>query len=92
MIRRRNALPSGRLRFMSVMFHMRLCRFSSVVGCVVQMSLSRMCVVSRQLMIPRLMMLCGFAVVLAGMLQMVGCFVMMLCCLPRHSQFPLDIA
>jgi hypothetical protein len=44
--------------------------------------------VGRQLMVARFMMLPGFTVVLAGMLQMLGCLVMMFRCLLRHGSPP----
>ncbi len=61
------------------MFYMRLCCFCCMMRCMMQMSLSRVRMVSRQFMIARLMMPCCFAVVLCGVLEVFRCFVVMFC-------------
>jgi hypothetical protein len=75
----KKSLGSSRFCFMPVMFRVRLCCFGGVVCCMVQMPLSRMRVVSRRLVVARLVMFCRFAVVLAGVLKVFSCFVVMLC-------------
>ena len=77
---------------MSVMFRVRLCRFGRVVRSMVQMSLGRMCVVSRELMFPCLVMSCGFAMVAYCMLKVLSRFVMMFCRFLGHLFPPRRIS
>jgi hypothetical protein len=58
------------------MFHVGFCCFRCVMRCMVQMSLSRMCVMRRDLVVSRLVMSCGFAVMLTGMLKVFRRFMM----------------
>jgi hypothetical protein len=51
---------------------------------MMQMPLSRMRVMGCRLVVTRLVMPCGFAVVLSGVLKVLSCFVMMFCRLFRH--------
>ena len=70
------------------MLDMRLCRFRSVVLCVLMMTTGQMRVMCRSLMLTRFMVLSGFLVVSCRVFVMFRCLVMMLCLL-RHisSQF-----
>ena len=59
------------------MFHVQLCRFGCVMLGMMHMTLCRVRVVSRRLMISGLVMPCGFAVVLGSMFQVFRYFVVM---------------
>ena len=65
---------------LAVIFDMRLCCFSSVVGCVLMVSMSQMRVMRSCLVFPCFMVLCGFLVVSRRMFVMLCCLVMMFCC------------
>jgi len=71
------------------MFYVGLGRFRAVVGCVVQMPLCAMGVMSGCFVRARLMVLGGFAMMPRGVFVMLGCLVMMLGCLLGHRCSPL---
>ena len=75
------ALRYRRFRLVTVNFRMRLCRFSSVMGCVRQMTVSCVCVMSCVFVIAGFMVLCRFPMMARGVFVMLCCLVMMLRCL-----------
>jgi hypothetical protein len=56
-------------------------RFSGVMGCMVRVATGRVRVMSRALVVARLMMPGGFAMMLRRLLVVLGCPEMVLCCL-----------
>lgn len=66
------------------MLDVQLGRFRRVVRHVVQVTLCRVSVVGRQLVVAGFVVLCGFAMMVGGMFVVFGCFAMMLCGLCGH--------
>ncbi|HXO88790.1 MAG TPA: hypothetical protein VN885_09080 [Candidatus Acidoferrales bacterium] len=64
---------------------MRLCRFRSMMRCMLQVSVCRMRVVRRRQMIVGLVVFRSFAMVPRRVLVMLRCLAMMLCCLFGHA-------
>jgi hypothetical protein len=67
-----------------LLLDMRLCRFRSVVHCMLMMTTSEVCMMSGSLMFARFMVFSGFLVVSCRMFVMFRCLVMMFGCLFRH--------
>jgi hypothetical protein len=67
------------------MFHMELRCFSSMVSCVVRMSIGCMCVMSRRFVLAGFVMPGGMAVMFRRALVMRGCLVVVLSSLFRHG-------
>jgi hypothetical protein len=72
------------LGLVTVMLHMRLCRFGRMVIRMVRMSGGCVRVMRSSFMIPRLVMFRGGAVVLCRAFEMLCCLVVVLGCLFRH--------
>jgi len=70
----------------SMVLDVQLCCFAGVMGCVMCVSIRRVCVVSGCLMVTRLMMPGGFAMVLCRVLVVLRCFDVVLCCLFGHGR------
>jgi hypothetical protein len=69
----------------SVIFRVRLCRFSGVVRRMMQMTLRRVAVMRGGFMIARFVVHRRFTVMPRGVFVVLGCLVMMLCCLLGHG-------
>ena len=78
-------LHSHCLCFVPVMFHMELRCFSSMVSCVMRMSISCMCVMGRGFVLAGFVMPGGMAVMFRRALVMRGCLVVVLSSLFRHG-------
>jgi len=66
------------------MLHVMLCRFGSVMGCVVKMTLRGVRMVCSRLVIAFFVVGCRFAVMARRVFVVFRCFVMMFCRLLRH--------
>ena len=66
------------------MFRVKLGRFCCMVGCMVQVALCGVSVVSRSQMIASFVMLRRFMMMPSGMFVVLCCFAMMFCCFLRH--------
>jgi hypothetical protein len=78
-------LVAGRSRFLSMMLHVLLCRFRSVMRSMVQVTLRRMRVVRCHFVIAGFVVRRRFTMVPSRMLMMLRRFVMMLCRLLGHE-------
>ena len=72
---------------MPVMFRMKLGRLRRMVGCVVQVALRGVSVVSRSLMVASFVMLRRLMMMLGGMFMVLCCFAMVFSCFLRHIFF-----
>jgi hypothetical protein len=66
---------------MTVVLRVCLCCFRRMMRCVMQVSLCRMCVVSRRCVIAGLVMFGGFAMMPSRVFMVFRCMVMMFSCL-----------
>jgi len=71
----------------AVVLGMVLGRFCRMVSCVVEVTLRRMRVVSRRLMVATVVMLCRFVVMPGGVFVVLCCLAVMFCCFLRHRIF-----
>jgi len=62
-----------------------LCSFARVVGCVLMMAVSQMCMMGRGLNVSSFVVLSGFPVVFCRVVVMFCCLRVVLCCLLRHT-------
>lgn len=81
-------LGSGGCGLVSVMLRMKLGCFRRVVGCVVQVTLRRVRVVSCCLMVAGFVMLRRFHMMLGGLFVVMRRFVMVFRCFLRHICSP----
>jgi hypothetical protein len=70
-----------------MVLRVKLSGFRRVMGCVVKVTLRRVSMVSRFLMVGSFMVLCRFMMMLGGLFVMLCCFAMMFCCFFGHITF-----
>ena len=70
-----------------MVFRVQLGRFRRMMGCVVEVTLRRVSMMSRFLMVGSVMVFCRFMMMLGGMFVVLCCFAMVFCCFFGHIAF-----
>ena len=74
-----------------MVFRVQLGRFRRMMGCVVEVTLRRVSMMSRFLMVGSVMVFCRFMMMLGGMFVVLRCLAMVLCCFLGHTVFSFSM-